>query len=94
MYMKLVWSLMLLVIIGLQYRLWIGSGSYSEVWMLQDKVEQQIAKNKLLESRNNRLNEEVLDLKNGYAAIEERARFNLGMIKENESFYMIVTSSH
>tara|TARA_R110002049_G_scaffold279817_1_gene458905 strand:+ start:271 stop:528 length:258 start_codon:yes stop_codon:yes gene_type:complete len=85
---------MLLVIIGLQYRLWIGSGSYSEVWMLQDKVEQQIAKNKLLESRNNRLNEEVLDLKNGYAAIEERARFNLGMIKENESFYMIVTSSH
>tara|TARA_R110002072_G_scaffold4650_2_gene32177 strand:- start:21395 stop:21673 length:279 start_codon:yes stop_codon:yes gene_type:complete len=92
--MKLVWSLMLLVIIGLQYRLWIGSGSYSEVWMLQDKVEQQIAKNKLLESRNNRLNEEVLDLKNGYAAIEERARFNLGMIKENESFYMIVTSSH
>ena len=64
---------MLLVIVGLQYRLWIGNGSYSEVWMMQEKVEQQIAKNKLLETRNNRLNEEVLDLKNGYAAIEECA---------------------
>lgn len=85
---------MLLVIVGLQYRLWIGNGSYSEVWMMQEKVEQQIAKNKLLETRNNRLNEEVLDLKNGYAAIEERARFNMGMIKEDESFYMIVTSGH
>ena len=84
---------MLLVIIGLQYRLWVGNGSYSEVWALQDKVEQQTAKNKLLEARNNRLNEEVLDLKSGYAAIEERARFNMGMIKENESFYMIVTSN-
>lgn len=83
---------MLLVIIGLQYRLWIGNGSYSEVWMLQDKVEQQTAKNKLLEDRNNLLNEEVLDLKSGYAAIEERARFNMGMIKEDESFYMVVTS--
>ena len=83
---------MLLVIIGLQYRLWIGNGSYSEVWMLQEKVAQQTAKNKLLEDRNNLLNEEVLDLKSGYAAIEERARFNMGMIKENESFYMVVTS--
>ena len=90
--MKLVWSLMLLVIIGLQYRLWIGNGSYSEVWMLQEKVAQQTAKNKLLEDRNNLLNEEVLDLKSGYAAIEERARFNMGMIKDNESFYMVVTS--
>lgn len=90
--MKLVWSLMLLVIIGLQYRLWIGNGSYSEVWVLQEKVAQQTAKNKLLEDRNNLLNEEVLDLKSGYAAIEERARFNMGMIKEKESFYMVVTS--
>ncbi len=92
--MKLLWSVMLLVIIGLQYRLWIGNGSYSEVWMLESKVEQQIAKNKILENRNNRLNEEVLDLKSGFDVIEERARFDLGMIKQNESFYMVVTSSH
>lgn len=92
--MKLLWSVMLLIIIGLQYRLWIGNGSYAEVWQLQEKVAQQIAKNKVLENRNNLLNEEVLDLKSGYEVIEERARFDLGMIKENESFYMVVTSNH
>ena len=92
--MKLLWSVMLLVIMGLQYRLWIGNGSYSEVWMLEGKVEQQIAKNKILENRNHRLNEEVLDLKSGFDSIEERARFDLGMIKQNESFYMVVTSNH
>jgi cell division protein FtsB len=92
--MKLLWSVMLLVILGLQYRLWIGDGSYAEVWLLEDKVELQISKNKILENRNNRLNEEVLDLKSGYEVIEERARFDLGMIKQNESFYMVVTSSN
>lgn len=92
--MKLLWSVMLLIILGLQYRLWVGSGSYSEVWMLEEKVALQIAKNKILENRNNRLNEEVLDLKSGYEVIEERARFDQGMIKQNESFYMVVTSGH
>ena len=92
--MKLLWSVMLLVILGLQYRLWIGDGSYSEVWLLEDKVELQVSKNKILENRNNRLNEEVLDLKSGYEVIEERARFDLGMVKQNESFYMVVTSSN
>ena len=92
--MKLLWSVMVLVIIGLQCRLWIGNGSYSEIWMLESKVAQQIAKNKILEIRNSRLNEEVLDLKSGFEAIEERARFDLGMIKQNESFYMVVTSNH
>ena len=92
--MKLLWSVMLLVILGLQYRLWIGDGSYSEVWLLEDKVELQVSKNKILENRNNRLNEEVLDLKSGYEVIEERARSDLGMVKQNESFYMVVTSSN
>ena len=91
--MKLLWSVMLLILIGLQYRLWIGSGSFAEVWRLEEKIEQQVAKNKLLENRNMRLNEEVLDLKRGYDAIEERARFDLGMIKEGETFFMVVTSS-
>lgn len=91
--MKLLWSVMLLILIGLQYRLWIGSGSFADVWRLEEKIEQQVALNKLLENRNNRLNEEVLDLKRGYDAIEERARFDLGMIKEGETFFMVVTSS-
>ena len=67
---------------------------YAAVWLLEDKVELQISKNKILENRNNRLNEEVLDLKSGYEVIEERARFDLGMIRRNESFYMVVTSSN
>jgi len=91
--MKLLWSVMLLILIGLQYRLWIGSGSFAEVWRLEEKIEQQVALNKILENRNMRLNEEVLDLKRGYDAIEERARFDLGMIKEGETFFMVVTSS-
>ena len=62
--------------------------------LLEDKVELQVSKNKILENRNNRLNEEVLDLKSGYEVIEERARSDLGMVKQNESFYMVVTSSN
>lgn len=83
---------MLAMLIGLQYRLWIGSGSFAEVWLLEKKIEQQIVKNKLLEDRNHYLNEEVLDLKRGYDAIEERARFDFGMIKKGETFVMVVSS--
>jgi len=83
---------MLVVILGLQYRLWFGNGSYSEVWQLQQIVAQQKAANGLLSERNEQLNAEVLDLKNGYDAIEERARFSLGMIGQDETFYMVVSS--
>ena len=84
---------MVVVIIGLQYRLWVGNGSFSEVWHLQQKVENQEKINQALSERNNRLNAEVMDLKRGFDAIEERARFNLGMIGSNETFYMVVTSN-
>jgi cell division protein FtsB len=90
--MKVLWSILVVVILGLQYRLWFGSGSYAEVWQLQEKVSQQHAANDVLIERNEQLNAEVLDLKNGYDAIEERARFSLGMIGRDESFYMVVTS--
>ena len=83
---------MVVVIVGLQYRLWVGNGSFSEVWRLQQKVELQTDANNSLSERNNRLNAEVLDLKRGFDAIEERARFNLGMIGRDETFYMVVTS--
>jgi cell division protein FtsB len=90
--MKVLWSIMILVILGLQYRLWVGNGSFSEVWSLQEVVADQKALNDVVRERNDRLNAEVLDLKSGFAAIEERARFNLGMIGKNETFYMVVTS--
>jgi cell division protein FtsB len=83
---------MVIVILGLQYRLWFGSGSFAEVSHLREKVALQQAANDTLSERNAQLNAEVLDLKNGYDAIEERARFSLGMIGRDETFYMVVAS--
>lgn len=84
---------MALVVLGLQYRLWVGEGSFSEVWALEDKVQQQIEVNQQLVDRNNRLDAEVMDLKSGYDAIEERARINLGMIGRDETFFMVVSAT-
>lgn len=90
--MKVLWSVMVVVILGLQYRLWFGSGSFSEVAHLEEKVAMQQDANELLRERNEQLNADVLDLKNGFDAIEERARFSLGMVARDETFYMVVTS--
>jgi len=92
--MKLLWSAMALIVLGLQYRLWVGEGSFSEVWMLQSKVQRQLESNQQLEDRNSRLDAEVMDLKSGYEAIEERARVNLGMIAHDETFFLVVSSTH
>lgn len=90
--MKLLWSVLIVLTIGLQYRLWVGEGSFSEVWHMQDVVESQLKENQRLDARNRRLDAEVLDLKKGYQAIEERARRELGMIGPDETFYLVVSS--
>lgn len=92
--MKLLWSILAILTIGLQYRLWVGEGSFSEVWHMQGLVDKQLSENQQLEARNRRLDAEVLDLKNGYQAIEERARSELGMIGQNETFYLVVSSTY
>ena len=74
----------------LQYRLWVGDDSVSEIVQLQKKIEQQKKSIEVLEERNRLLNAEVLNLKSGLDAIEERARSELGMIKKGEQFYQIV----
>ena len=89
--MSRVFSLTLIVILaGLQYRIWVGEGSLAEVWQLTKRIEAQTAKNVELRDRNQRLHAEVLDLKQGMEAIEERARRELGMIAKGEVFYQIV----
>lgn len=89
--MSRVFSLTLIVILaGLQYRIWVGEGSLAEVWQLTKRIEVQTAKNVELRDRNQRLHAEVLDLKQGMEAIEERARRELGMIAKGEVFYQIV----
>ncbi len=85
---------MLVLIAGLQYRLWVGEGSYSEVWQLQSRVDEQRIENQHLASRNARLEAEVADLQDGYDAIEERARESLGMIGRDETFFLVVSSTH
>ncbi len=74
----------------LQYRLWVGDGSLSEVWVLSQAVASQQEKNDLLQARNQALEAEVRDLKKGTEAIEERARSELGMIIEGETFYQVL----
>lgn len=74
----------------LQYRLWFSDSSLVQVWRLQDQVEAQIQENEQLRERNRALEAEVIDLKTGTEAIEERARSELGMIKNGETFYQTV----
>lgn len=88
--MRLLLLLLIVVFVLLQYRLWVGDGSLAEVWQLYQDVERQEAQNERLWERNQALEAEVADLKQGLEAIEERAREELGMIKDNEIFYQIV----
>ncbi len=88
----LVWLLVLLLVL-LQYRLWVGDGSLAEVWDLYRRVEAQKQENQRLRERNQALEAEVQDLKQGLEAIEERAREELGMIKDGEIFYQVIEDS-
>ena len=69
-----------------QYRLWVGERSVAEVWRLDQAVATQRADNEELRARNGRLEAEVRDLKEGVAAIEERARHDLGMVGRGETY--------
>lgn len=85
----LIWLLVILLVL-LQYRLWVGDGSLAEVWGLYQQVETQKAENRELRERNQALEAEVQDLKQGLDAIEERAREELGMTRDDETFYQII----
>jgi len=77
------------VLLLLQYPLWLGKGGWLRVWDVDRQLQEQKESNKKLEVRNAGLDAEVRDLKQGYDAIEERARFELGMIKQDEVFIQI-----
>jgi len=86
------WLLAILIVflLFLQYRLWVGEGSLAQKQVLQYKVEGQQQENEVLRERNKVLANEVDNLKEGLDSVEERARTDLGMIKEGETFYMVV----
>jgi cell division protein FtsB len=77
------------LIVLLQYPLWFGKGGWLKVWDYQRQLIQLKEANHKLEVRNAGLDAEVRDLKQGYEAIEERARFELGLIKEGEVFVQL-----
>jgi len=81
------------LIVVLQYPLWFGKGGWLRVRDLDRQVASQQAVNAGLKARNDALDAEVRDLKQGLDAIEERARIELGMIRKDEVFYQVVTPS-
>ena len=81
---------LLLLLVYLQYQLWLSDGGLLDVWELHTEVETLRHENAELQERNAALNAEVLDLKQGLEAIEEHAREDLGMVKEGEIFYQVV----
>ena len=85
----LVWLLVVLFVL-LQYKLWVGDGSLAEVWDLYQQGDLQKQENQRLQERNQALEAEVQDLKQGLDSIEERAREELGMIRDSETFYQII----
>lgn len=88
--MKFLIGILILLLIGLQYKLWLGDGSLSEVVQLSRELDLQKEKLRLLEERNRILEAQVLDLQNGLDAFEEKARNDLGMIKQGETFIQLI----
>ncbi len=88
--MKSIVTLLIALLLVLQYHLWFGNGGLLRVWQLEQRVTQQKEENRKLDERNKALEAEVRDLKQGLDAIEERARTDIGMIKKDETFYQVV----
>ena len=88
--MRILLAILIVLLFALQYKLWIGDGGYLGVNLLRERVEQQKRENTVLEQRNSQLQAEVEDLREGLDAVEERARSELGLIKEGEEFYQVI----
>ncbi|HEY8117669.1 MAG TPA: cell division protein FtsB [Methylophilaceae bacterium] len=90
--MRALTLIFVILIALLQYPLWLGKGSWLRVWDLNRQISAQKEANDKLKARNDTLDAEVRDLKQGFAAIEERARSELGMVKQDEVFYQVLQS--
>ena len=81
------------LLVAIQVPLWLGKGGWMRVWALDRQVTEREEANRRLQARNQALDAEVRDLKQGTDAIEERARYDLGMVKQDEVFFQIVTEA-
>ena len=88
--MRLILICLAALLLLIQYPLWLGKGGWLRVWDMQRQVTAAKKKNADQEARNNKLGSEVQDLKEGTGAVEERARYELGMIKQDEVFVQVL----
>ncbi|CAG9184264.1 cell division protein FtsB [Cupriavidus pinatubonensis] len=88
--MRLISLLLFVLLLAIQYPLWLGKGGWLRVWELNRQVQEQATRNQMLKLRNAKLEGEVKDLQDGTGAIEERARYELGMVKDGEVFVQFV----
>ncbi len=85
--MRMIVILLLVTLLALQCKLWVGNGSISQWLLLENKLAAQDEENKKLEARNRAIEADIEELKSGDQALEEQARFELGMVKEGETYY-------
>lgn len=88
--MRLLKVFLLVLLVALQYRLWFGKNSLPEYWHLQEDVARQEETNQKLRQRNQVLVADIKDLREGEVALEERARNELGLIKQDETFFRLI----
>ena len=93
MRMRILAVVLLGLVLFLQYRLWFGDGGIAESVRLQEKIAIEEARNAELKARNDRLAHQVLELQNGHLAVEQHAREELGLVKEDEAYYQFVEPS-
>ena len=87
--MKLIALLLVLFLVMMQVNIWLTKDGYSRVAEIKELIQDQQKENNEMVSRNSQLKEEIKDLKDGYSAIEEKAREDIGMIKDGEEFYLL-----
>jgi cell division protein FtsB len=90
--MRILLTILVVLLILLQAKLWLGEGGYGDMQRLRERVAEQEQENASLKARNDQLRAEVDDLREGLDAVEERARSELGLIRDGEEFYLVVPS--
>ena len=91
--MKWLTLILVALVCGVQYPLWLGKGGWMRVWEVDRQIAAQREVNAKLRARNGALDAEVRDLKQGLEAIEERARSELGMVRQDEIFFQVLEAT-
>jgi cell division protein FtsB len=88
--MRLIIFGLILALISLQYKLWLGDGSIKQWLTLENKLSEQETQNQKMLARNKAMEADIIELKSGDQSLEEQARYELGMIKTGETYYHFV----